>query len=106
MGIRVLLGPFGPLAMMTTRRTSNSKATRGPACVDSRLLSSVTGRKIGSCEASANGGSIRFGQPAALRYRGGGVRVRSVKIARHAIYGPQELLEVAGVLAEVSLAKP
>ncbi len=61
---------------------------------------------MGSCKTSANGGSIRFGQPAALRHRGGGVRVRSAGIARHAIHGPQELREVSGVLAEVSLAQP
>ena len=110
MGLRVLLGPFGPLGdddHPTDKQLEGYPRTRLCGFQASILgHGENTGRKIGSCEASANGGSIRFGQPAALRDRGGGVRVRSVGIARQAIYVPQVLLEVAGVLAEVSLAKP
>ena len=61
---------------------------------------------MGSCKTSENPTSFRFGQPAAPRHRDGGVRVGSARIARRAIHGPQELREVAGVLAEVSLAQP
>ena len=110
MGIHVLLGPFGPPGdddYPTDKQLEGAPRTclRG---LQASILDHGEKDRIlrGFCEWWVYPLRPRFGQPAALRHRGGGVRVRSVGIARHAIYGPQELLEVAGVLAEVSLAKP